>query len=148
VFYNRNCVTPVTANAKSAGDRGDRADLIEQTFNRHQLQELHSESWPQQDRNTVTLGWGAVCQQFASNHSSMAASDCVIDTVTRLQTLTGSHGKAPPDVWNHTCRQLLGLMNDYPGGVSTPVLETHLWSQSHAARVRTTAFAAVCGHHG
>lgn len=71
----------------------------------------------------------------------MAEDDVLVDIVNRLQAHAGSRGNAPADVWNHTCGQLLGLMNNYPGGVSTPVLETHLWSQSLSVKVRRHAAA-------
>lgn len=70
-----------------------------------------------------------------------AAADALVSAVDGLQHLAGARGSAPKDAWNHTCLQLLGLLNDYPGGISTPVLETHLWA--HRQQASTVGLMAV-----
>lgn len=70
------------------------------------------------------------------------AADVLANAVDGLQHLAGGRGSQPHDAWNRTCLQLLGLLNDYPGGVSTPVLETHLWA--HRKQAAAVACVYMC----
>jgi hypothetical protein len=69
-------------------------------------------------------------------------ADVLVHAVNELQQILGSAGRGSQrqGAWKHTCLQLLQLLNDYPGGVSTPVLETHLWAHRRPA----AAVIAAC----
>ena len=65
-----------------------------------------------------------------------AVTDLFVELVNSLQAQAGgSRGRPPPDVWAWTADQALGLLNDFPDGVTLPVLQTHVWAQSLTAKV-------------
>ena len=72
-------------------------------------------------------------------------ADVLVHAVSELQQISGTAGRGsqPQGAWKHTCLQLLQLLNDYPGGVSTPVLETHLWAHRRPA-VAVKAACTLC----